>query len=85
MNHFVYIVRCSDDTLYTGYTNDVQKRVAQHNAGKGAKYTRGRGPVNLVWMWTCATKRRALRLERTTKRMSRAHKLEMIRFWKNTV
>jgi putative endonuclease len=79
MNYFVYIVRCTkDDTLYTGYTTDVESRVAQHNAGKGAKYTRGRGPVVLVFVWTCATLRQALRLERTIKRMPRAHKLEMI-------
>ena len=77
--YYVYIVRCTKDgTLYTGYTTDVDKRVAQHNAGKGAKYTRGRGPVVPVFVWTCASKRQALRLERTIKRMPRAHKLEMI-------
>jgi putative endonuclease len=85
MKHFVYIVRCVDGTLYTGYTTDVTKRVAQHNAGKGAKYTRGRGPVVPVFVWTCATKRQALRLEHTIKRTPRAHKLEMISFWKLTV
>jgi putative endonuclease len=78
MPHFVYIVRCSDGTLYTGYTTDVAKRVDRHNSGKGAKYTRGRGPVVPLFVWTCGTLRQALRLERTIKRMPRAHKLEMI-------
>lgn len=77
--YYVYIVRCTkDNTLYTGYTTDVKQRVAQHNAGKGAKYTRYRGPVTPVFIWECATLSQALRLERTIKRMPRAHKLEMI-------
>jgi len=44
LNHVVYILQCKDDTLYTGYTNDLRKRIAMHEQGKGAKYTRGRGP-----------------------------------------
>ena len=50
MSHFVYILRCADDSLYTGYTNDIDKRVDVHNKGKGAKYTRGRRPVRLVFL-----------------------------------
>jgi putative endonuclease len=46
--HHVYVLRCSDDTFYTGYTTDVERRVAEHDAGEGAKYTRGRTPVELV-------------------------------------
>jgi putative endonuclease len=76
--YFVYIIRCTKDgTLYTGYTTDVKKRVARHNAGKGAKYTRGRRPVVLGFVWECFSLSQALRLERTVKRMPRAHKLEM--------
>lgn len=77
MSHLVYILRCSDGTLYTGYTTDVEKRVARHNAGKGAKYTRARRPVALGFVWECADKSEALRLERKIKRRSRAEKLSL--------
>ncbi len=77
MKHFVYIVRCSDGTLYTGYTTDVTKRVARHNSGKGAKYTRGRGPVVLGYVAECASKSNALCFEHSVKRLSRARKLKL--------
>ena len=54
---FAYLVRCADGTLYGGYTTDLQKRLAAHNSGKGAKYTRSRLPVELVWWEECPTKR----------------------------
>jgi putative endonuclease len=72
---FVYILRCSDDTLYTGITNDLERRVKQHNEGKGAKYTRGRGPVTLVKFIECASKSEALKLEYKIKQLPREEKL----------
>ena len=55
-NHFVYIVKCKDGSLYTGYAKDIQARVAKHNEGKGAKYTKIRRPVELVYQETYSTK-----------------------------
>ncbi len=72
---FVYILRCSDDTLYTGITNNLERRIKQHNEGKGAKYTRGRGPVTLVKSIECATKSEALKLEYKIKQLPREEKL----------
>jgi putative endonuclease len=72
--HFVYLVQCSNGTFYTGYTTNVEKRVAAHNAGKGAKYTRAHLPVLLVASWSCSSKREALRAEWAIKRLSRAQK-----------
>ncbi|GCE09729.1 hypothetical protein KDAU_70580 [Dictyobacter aurantiacus] len=76
--HYVYIVRCVDDTLYTGYATDVARRVATHNAGKGARYTRARLPVELLASWEFATKNEALRIEYALKRWSRRQKLLLI-------
>ena len=75
MPHFVYIVRCANDTLYTGYAVDVAARVAKHNAGKGAKYTRMNGPVELLASWEVASHIAALKLERRIKTLPRAQKL----------
>jgi predicted GIY-YIG superfamily endonuclease len=72
---FVYLLRCGDGTLYCGIALDVDARLEQHRAGKGAKYTRGRGPLELVYREPCDTKAAALRRERVVKRMSRARKL----------
>lgn len=72
---FVYILKCSDGTLYTGITNNIEKRIKQHNEGKGAKYTRGRGPVALVKYFTRITKGEALKLEYQIKQLSRQEKL----------
>ena len=72
---YVYILRCSDDTFYTGITNDLQKRIATHNKGKGAKYTRGRGPVVLVKSFDVFSKGEALKLEHHIKGLSKNDKL----------
>lgn len=76
---FVYILECSDGTLYCGWTNNLQKRLEEHAAGKaGAKYTRGRRPVRLVYRERCPTRSDALKREREIKRLSRAGKLHLI-------
>jgi predicted GIY-YIG superfamily endonuclease len=72
----IYILRCADDTLYTGITNDLNKRIEQHNKGEGAKYTRGRGPVSLMKSFQRFTKGEALKLERKIKKLSREEKLK---------
>ncbi len=63
MTHYTYILRCADGTLYTGYTTDVERRTKAHNAGRGAKYTRTRGPVELVHTEVFATKQEAMSRE----------------------
>lgn len=73
----VYILRCSDDTLYTGITPDLAARIALHNQGKGAKYTRGRGPVTPVYQESCETYSQALKREYEIKRLSRKEKLSL--------
>jgi predicted GIY-YIG superfamily endonuclease len=73
---YIYILECSDGTLYTGITNDLDKRIAKHNAGKGAKYTRGRGPVTLRSVFKRFSKSEALKLERHIKRLPRDQKLQ---------
>jgi len=72
---YVYIVECSDKTLYTGITNNLERRIEQHNEGKGAKYTRGRGPITLVKSFTCSSKSSALKLEYKIKQLSKEEKL----------
>lgn len=76
--YWVYILRCRDDTLYTGITPQLDRRVQAHNQGKGAKYTRGRGPVVLVYQEPCSDKSTALRREAAIKRLSRRKKLDLI-------
>jgi putative endonuclease len=76
---FVYIVRCADGTLYTGYARDPKTRVKVHNAGKGAKYTAGRRPVRLVYSESCESIGDALRREYALKRWSRTAKEKLIR------
>lgn len=76
--YFMYVVRCADGTLYTGYTTDVEARVATHNAGKGAKYTAARLPVALMASAAFATKHEAMSAEYHFKLLSRAEKLEML-------
>jgi predicted GIY-YIG superfamily endonuclease len=77
---FVYILECSDGTYYTGIAADVQRRLVQHLNGKGAKYTRGRLPVTLVWAELVGTRGEAAREERRIKKMGRAEKEEMMGF-----
>ena len=76
--HFVYIVRCADGTLYTGYARDPDKRAAAHNAGKGARLTAGRRPVSLVYREAFESAGDALRREREVKRLRRATKEALI-------
>jgi putative endonuclease len=76
---FVYIVRCSDGTLYTGWAVDVAARVKAHNAGRGAKYTRMRLPVKLVYSEELPTRAEAMQRERQIKRYPRAKKLALSR------
>ncbi len=73
-----YVLRCADGTLYCGVTNDLDRRLAVHNAGAGAKYTRGRIPVKLAYSERCADKPSALKREIKIKRMSRAKKLALV-------
>ena len=80
MAYFVYVVECVDGTYYTGSTNDIEKRVAAHNAGKtGAKYTRSRLPVTLFHSERCANKSAALKREAEIKRMCHSEKRALIR------
>lgn len=74
MKWFVYMLRCSDNSLYTGYTNDITQRERTHNAGKGAKYTRSRLPVTLVYQECYAEKSDALKREYAIKQMTKAQK-----------
>jgi predicted GIY-YIG superfamily endonuclease len=75
---FVYMLRCGDDTLYTGITNDVSRRCQRHNAGTASRYTRSRLPVKLVYQETHRSKSLALKREAAIKAMSRRQKMAMI-------
>ncbi len=77
--NFVYIVQCSDDTLYTGWTNNLKKRLEAHNKGTGAKYTRGRTPVILKYFETFSTKEDAMKRECEIKKLSRQGKENLIK------
>ena len=78
MDWYVYIVRCKDASLYTGVSTDVCARIAVHNAGKGAKYTRGRLPVKLVYLEELGTRSAALKRELQIKAMKTAAKHQLI-------
>jgi putative endonuclease len=75
---FVYLARCADGTLYCGIARDVAERIAKHDAGTGAKYTRSRGPLALLLVRRCRDKGAALRLEHAIKQLPRAHKLALV-------
>ncbi len=77
--NYVYILECADGTLYTGWTTCPERRVKAHNSGKGAKYTRSRRPVRLVYTETCQNQSDALRREYEIKQLSRAQKLLLIK------
>ena len=77
--HYAYILECADGTYYTGYTNDIDKRVKTHNAGKGGKYTRARLPVRLVYIEEFATKNEAMSREWNIKQLTRQEKEELVR------
>ena len=76
---YLYILRCADGTLYTGITTDVEARLETHRSGKGAKYTRGRGPLELVYREECEDHSQALKRELAVKAMSREEKQKMIK------
>ena len=76
--YFVYIVRCNDNTLYTGSTNDIENRISAHNAGAGSKYTRSRLPVDLKYYEECSSKSTALKREAAIKKLSRIEKIKLI-------
>ena len=73
---FLYLLRCSDSSIYTGITNDLKKRIAAHNAGKGAKYTRGRGPVKLLKKFKFKNKSEAAKEEYAVKQLPASEKLK---------
>ena len=74
----IYILRCADGTLYTGITNDLARRVSAHETGQGAKYTKGRGPFQLVYNETCEARGTASRRENEIKSLSRDEKLKLV-------
>ena len=76
--NYTYIVKCSDKTFYTGRTNDLEKRIEMHNSGKGAKYTKARLPVELVYYEAFDTKEEAMSREWHIKRLSRSEKQKLI-------
>ena len=76
--NYTYILSCADGTLYTGWTNDLERRLAAHNAGKGGKYTRVRLPVTLVYHEEFDTKEKAMSREYAIKQMTRAQKMKLI-------
>ncbi len=81
MRNVTYILKCNDNSLYTGWTNDITHRLKMHNEGKGAKYTRGRGPVELVYLEEFETKQEAMSREAKIKRLTRKEKLLLIEIY----
>ena len=79
MMWYLYILRCRDGSLYTGITTDVEKRLEAHQSGKGAKYTRGRGPLELVYREECGDHSAALKREAEIKALPREEKLKLIK------
>ena len=79
---FVYLLLCCDQTLYCGITDDVQRRLEMHRSGKGAKYTRGRGPLELVYTEECESYSSALKREYAIKQLPRSEKLKLIELYK---
>jgi putative endonuclease len=77
-DHYVYVLRCADDSLYTGYTTDVERRVAEHDAGEGAKYTRPRTPIDLVHLERFDSRSTAMAREHAVKQLSKAEKERLV-------
>ena len=75
---YTYILRCADNTLYTGWSNDLPNRIGAHNAGAGAKYTKSRLPVELVYSEVFDTKQEAMKREHQIKRLSRMQKMDLL-------
>lgn len=82
---YTYMVRCGDGSLYTGWTYDLEKRVAAHNSGKGAKYTKSRLPVELIYHERFTTKEEAMSREYAIKRLTRSEKLKLIELVVNEI
>ncbi|KGP71527.1 GIY-YIG nuclease family protein [Pontibacillus yanchengensis] len=80
--HVVYMLQCKDQSLYTGYTNNFERRLRMHEEGKGAKYTRGRGPFTLMYYEVFSTKEEAMQAEYRIKRLTRSGKEELIASYK---
>lgn len=78
LKYYIYLARCSDGSLYTGYTNDLKQREHKHNLGLGAAYTRSRGPVKIVYFEKFKTKIQAMRRERAIKSLKKAQKEDLI-------
>lgn len=76
--NYTYLLRCSDGSLYCGWTNDLVKRLAAHNAGTGGRYTRSRRPVELAWYTVSETKQQAMRLEARIKQLRRSQKESLV-------
>jgi putative endonuclease len=83
--YYIYVLQCSDTTLYTGYTNNVEKRVQVHNSGKGAKYTKARLPVTCIYHEIFDTKSEALKAEYAFKKLTRKQKFDYIRSHSNEI
>lgn len=79
--NYTYIIECVDKTLYVGWTNNIEKRMDSHNLGEGAKYTRSRHPVTLMYVENFVTKQEAQRREWEIKQMTRKQKLDLIKTW----
>ena len=79
LRNYTYMVECSDGSLYTGWTNCIEKRVKEHNSGKGARFTRGRGPVKLRYLEISNTKSEAMKREAAIKKLNHAQKIQLIR------
>ncbi|QPQ32931.1 GIY-YIG nuclease family protein [Lysinibacillus sp. JNUCC 51] len=77
-SHYFYVLECADQSFYAGYTNNVERRVDVHNAGKGAKYTRARGPVECIYVEEFDTKQEAMRAEYAFKQLTRKQKMKYI-------
>ena len=82
--NYTYMVRCGDGTIYTGWTNSLERRIAEHNSGRGAKYTRSRRPVELIYYEETPSKQEAMRREREIKKMTRKQKMELIKINKKS-
>lgn len=78
-NYYFYVLQCADNTFYAGYTNDVERRLAVHNEGKGAKYTRARLPVACIYSERFDDKKEAMRAERTFKKLTRLQKIKYMK------
>jgi putative endonuclease len=77
--NYVYIILCGDNTLYTGWTNDLHKRFKEHSSGKGAKYTRGRGPLELIYYEEYNDKSQAMKREYEIKQLTKVQKEELVK------